>query len=189
MPLTDQIFDFFERIPVDDPKHILEFGTNMGFSTSIQKEIYPKAMISTYDIMAWTLSGGLRQYGIDPSDIWTNKIYISDLFRLAYGPASIAVHVHSSEKVKEHYKPNHFDYALIDGDHTAIGALRDINNCIDLNIPILVIDNLEGKGVRQAVAAMSDRLDLIDEISYTQQKPTKEGKTHTAILHTYKVVA
>lgn len=187
LPHTDELFDWFEnsiKPHVGDAKQILEFGHCMGYSASMQLETFPNATIHTYDPVAWSTWSDLWRQP-DPEELQKKipRVAWCDLGRLYYGDRYQFYKRSSVYAVSDH-DVGVFDYAFIDGEHKYDGAKTDLLSCLQLEIPYILIDNMEGKDVQQVVSE-HPHLELLEEIEYTQHYPVKDFVTKS-ILHLYK---
>ena len=196
LPLTDEIIEFFKKVgKITKPKNILEFGTNLGGSAAMQLSLNPKANLVTMDPKNWNVTDAILYY---PESFMSNhKGLYGDtmsvsLLKIIYGDRFTFIK-RSSKWVKDLVEDD-FDYAFIDGSHVFLDVYNDIQNCIDLNIPYLLIDNIacdedaiaKRLQVKQAVEAHSNLLEEIDSITYEIEHPVTWKKTTDSIV-LYKV--
>jgi predicted O-methyltransferase YrrM len=196
LPLTDDIIDFFKKVgKITKPKNILEFGTNLGGSAAMQLSLNPKANLVTMDPITWNVTDATVYY--PDSFMSTHRGLYGDtlavsLLKIIYGDRFTFLN-RSSKWVKDLVEDD-FDYAFIDGSHVFLDVYNDIQNCIDLNIPYLLIDNIaqdedaipKRLQVKQAVEAHSNLLEEIDSVTYEIEHPVTWKKTSDAIV-LYKV--
>ena len=149
-----------------DPKNILEIGFLNGHSAVWFLEMFPNAKLTSVDNV---IRGTDNAYEPIFRQVFL-KYY--PRFTFHYGDSSI---------IRDHYpQPGHFDFAFIDGDHTFEGALKDLDMCIDLKIPTVLLDNANPRknrytkqiydGVNQAIAARKDKLQHVNTYVYYQKR-------------------
>jgi len=196
LPLTKDIIDFFKRVSKEvKPKNILEFGTNLGGSAAMQLAINQKAKLVSFDPQTWTIE----------SAIYNDESFIKNYKKL-FGstPAVGLLHLVFNDRFQFHNRSSKwvqdlveddFDYAFIDGSHTYLDAYNDIQNCIELEIPYLVIDNIatdedaipKRVQVKAAVEQFANQLEEIDSVEYEIVHPITEKVTHDKII-LFKVI-
>jgi len=161
LPATQEVRSIFETVKehCSNPENILEFGSRFGFSSSYMLDVFPNSTVHAFDIE----KPKSRYMSTVPIDAVINRFQERFVF-----------HHKSSIHVKEHYGKDSFQLAFVDGDHTYEGALADIKNCIDLNIPYIMIDNhLKMKDIIDRIQA-EVKLEFVKEMVYKQwYKPTK----------------
>lgn len=189
LPPHQNVLQLFKNIENHiEVKNILEIGFNCGFSCSYQLSIHENAKMHSYDPQygwsvlpppsnQWMREIYPERYTIIPGSASTNrykgfsKTYGADLARLVFGSERFTFHEMSSENILDNHSIGDFDYAFIDGDHNYEGVSRDIKNCLQLEIPYLVIDNVTHSGVARAIEDYSSRLETIQSEVYTVQHP------------------
>ena len=189
IPLTDECFDFFENVnKYIQPKHILEFGTNMTFSASIQLETFQEAKLTTFDVKMWPWNGNNTLSNLEENGLVRAESHrCVNLAKLVYGERFNFIQ-DSSRRVRNYIKPDEIDYVFIDGDHTYKGTVIDIQNSMRLKIPYMIIDNLEMTQIQEACAHFGDALELLDEKSYDLYHPVNNPDTKRhAILRLYRM--
>lgn len=196
LPLTKDIIDFFKRVSkLVKPKNILEFGTNLGGSAAMQLAINEKAKLVSFDPKTWTIESAIYN---DESFIKQHKKLFDNtpavgLLHLVFGDR-FQFHNRSSKWVQDLVEDD-FDYAFIDGSHAYLDAYNDIQNCIELEIPYLVIDNIatdedaipKRVQVKAAVEQFANELEEIDSVEYEIVHPITEKVTHDKIV-LFKVI-
>ena len=196
MPLTKDIIDFFKRVSkVVKPKNILEFGTNLGGSAAMQLAINQKAKLVSFDPKTWTIERAIYN---EESFIKQHKKLFGNttavcLLHLVFGDR-FQFHNRSSKWVQDLVE-DEFDYAFVDGSHAYLDAYNDIQNCIDLEIPYLVVDNIatdedaipKRVQVKAAVEQFVNELEEIDSVEYEIVHPITEKVTHDKIV-LFKVI-
>ena len=190
---TDEIFDFFASMSeYVEVKEILEFGTNSCFSSMMQLEVHPNATITTFDPTPWRVESGVKDKSYMTS-LPVGEIRMPDVAKFYYGDRFL-FRKDKSTNIKSYLKrfPDNgvgkYDYAFVDGDHSYEVARQDIQNCLDLDIEYIIVDNLVMlPEVTKAVAYFVD-LNLIEEvkrIKYIQTHPT-EGTQNEDHMGLYK---
>lgn len=158
LPPTEVIKIFFEVVNnICAPKKILEIGTCLGYSSTYMLQTFPESIVDSIDIRRQTCHG-IEGIG------YVEKRY-PDRFRFTQG---------DSKELDKYYKPDVFDFAFIDGDHSYSMAVNDIRKCKSLNIPIIALDNVYGTpSVKKA--AKDEGLRLIFEQFYTAVHHFNDG--------------
>lgn len=164
LPPTESVQEAFEKVlDYIEPKNVLEFGTCLGFSSSYMLQLYYFSKVHSFDIRKQTITkrdGTPLTPGID-------KV------KERYGERFI-FHQEKTSTVKNYYKPDYFDVALVDADHSYENAKEDIQNCIDLKIPYIYVDNVLGiDSVKRAVDSFSDILEVDSVFDYRNIKEKK----------------
>jgi len=188
LPHTDEIFEFFDRVGehVGEVNSILEFGTNMCYSATVQLEVFKNATIHTYDPRTWGVLADLWRWP-EPRPIenmfFNKKMNWVDLAKLVYGERFQFYKQSSIDAISMHDKGD-FDYAFVDGNHGYEMAKTDIVTCLQLEIPWILVDNT--KVIVEVAQAIKEfpHLELVDEIEYTQHYPfSDEIKPETMSLY------
>jgi predicted O-methyltransferase YrrM len=188
MPLTKNIIDFFKRVSKKvKPKNILEFGTNLGGSAALQLTLNPKAKLVSFDPKQWEMHSALY---MDDSFIKQHpkifgKIPAPGLLHIVFGTERFRF-INRSSKWVQDLVEDKFDYAFIDGSHTYLDCYNDIQNCIELEIPYLVVDNIatdedataKRVQVKAAVEQFANQLEEIDSVEYEIVHPITEKVVH-----------
>ena len=156
-------------------KKILEIGFLYGHSATWFLETFPKAHITSFDI----LKTGCTIDGIT---------YVNyKLVTAKYGDNRFKFHRDSSIEIPKYYEPGVFDVAFVDGDHTCGGVVNDIETCFKLKIPLLIIDNMELPDQQRAVGFYKDNLKLIK--SFVYYTINRDGLTHKRFVNLYDVLS
>ena len=174
LPENELVFDFFEDIKnYIDVKNILEFGYNLGFSSSYQLVVHPEANLVSYDPFIWHTNQSIY----NPANHSNIQIPSWKLGKLAFGDR-LKIHKKSSIDATKDYKPGFFDYCFIDGDHSYQGVIADIQSAIDLDIPYIVIDNVSEMGgvpdVKDAYKTFPNLKEL-NRVEYVATYPRLNG--------------
>ena len=180
-PNTDEAQSIFDYLKDNyDFKNILEIGFLKGHSATWFLETFPACKVTSVDNV-------LRA---------TEEDVIHRLVTLKYGQKRFKFHYGDSSIITDFYEPGTFDFAFIDGDHTFEGCLKDIDMCVHLQIPVLLLDNVESNlgdpitgirkdGVSKAIAAKSNILEFIHQFKYYTDHPS--GRTATRLMELYYV--
>ena len=178
-PNTDEVQSIFDYLKDNyDLKSILEIGFLKGHSAIWFLETFPACRVTSVDNVIRATEDDVihksvrRKYG---------------RFKFHYGDSSI---------IAEFYEPGTFDFAFIDGDHTFEGCLKDIDMCVHLQIPVLLLDNVESNlrdpetniikdGVAKAIAARNDKLEFVRKFKYYTEHSS--GRSATRIMELYHV--
>jgi len=179
LPENELVFTFFEDIKkYIDVKNILEFGYNLGFSSSYQLVVHPEANLVSYDRSVWHSNAAIY----DEAHQSKVKIACWKLGKLAFGDR-LTFHAKSSTEVTKDYKPGVFDYCFIDGNHSYEGAVGDIQSAIDLDIPYVVIDNIKNPEYSVSMAYKSfSNLKELNRIEYTAKYPRSDADGMTRYI-------
>ena len=107
------------------PKSMLEIGFNIGYSASMWLEFDPdkKLKLTSVDI-----------------GIHGDTIKAANAVKELHGDRFEFI-LSDSRKVKPQLKGRLFDMAFVDGDHSADGISHDIQMCLDLGIPYIIVDD------------------------------------------------
>jgi len=166
LPPTQAVYDAFEKVlDYTEPKEVLEFGSCLGFSASYMLQTYLCANVHSFDLRKQSitdLDGKSMESGVD----MVSKRY-GNRFKFVQD---------DTKNVKNYYQPNFFDVALVDADHSYEAAKTDIQNCVDLNIPYIYVDNVLGiDDVKRAVDSFSDILEVDSVFDYRNIKEKKNN--------------
>lgn len=107
------------------PKTMLEIGFNIGYSASMWLEFDP--------------DNQLKLTSVDIG-IHADTVKAAEAVKKLHGDRFEFI-LCDSRKVKNQLTDKLFDIAFVDGDHSADGVRSDIQLCLDLGIPYLVIDD------------------------------------------------
>ena len=179
-PNTDEVQLIFDYLKNNyDFKSILEIGFLKGHSAIWFLETFSACKVTSVDNV-------IRATEEEVIHRLVMKRYTSKRFKFHYGDSSV---------ITEFYKPGNFDFAFIDGDHTFEGCLKDIDMCLHLQIPMLLLDNVETSrdhitklkkdGVFQAISARFDKLEFIRKFKYYTAHPS--GRPETRFMELYHV--
>ena len=179
-PNTEEIGAIFYWLRNNyDFKSILEIGFLKGHSATWFLETFKKTKVTSIDNV-------IRA---------TEELVIHEAMRIKYD-GRFKFHYGDSSVIAEFYEPCTFDFAFIDGDHTFEGCLKDIDMCVHLQIPVLLLDNVESNlkdpitfvkkdGVSKAIAARSDKLEFVRQFKYYTEHPS--GRPATRLMELYHV--
>ena len=182
-PNTDEVQSIFDYLKDNyDFKNILEIGFLKGHSATWFLETFPNCRVTSVDNVLRGNEDALFHH----------------LFRLKYGQKRFKFHYGDSSIITDFYEPGTFDFAFIDGDHTFEGCLKDIDMCLHLQIPVLLLDNVESNGycpitkekkdgVSKAIAARSDQLKLIKKFIYYTHRADAPDRPAERIMELYYV--
>jgi hypothetical protein len=123
------------------------------------------------------------------------KIPAAGLLHIVFGIERFQF-INRSSKWVQDLVEDQFDYAFIDGSHTYLDAYNDIQNCIELEIPYLVIDNIatdedasaKRVQVKAAVEQFANQLEEIDSVEYEIVHPITEKAVHDKCI-LFKVIS
>tara|TARA_R110000868_G_scaffold232850_2_gene486506 strand:+ start:265 stop:831 length:567 start_codon:yes stop_codon:yes gene_type:complete len=135
LPNSEPVFDIFRTVNQDiQPKSILEIGFHAGHSTTYMLELMPQADVSTVGII------NARSFNRSII-VQTMKNIYQDRFDCYLG---------NPPDVLQLFQGRSFDLAFIDGNHTYADVTKDIQSCMKLKIPYLLLDNCEKKTVARS---------------------------------------
>lgn len=148
LPLTNDVLGMLADIQqVYRPTNVLEIGYHMGHSTTYMLEMFPQANVIS-------IAPEVDAYA--PDDDWISteeRIDMSYTMIDVYPNRWMWLRGRTGELegyMKELYT-NAFDFALVDGQHQYRFAKKDINLCKQLDIPLILVDNVDRKDVAKAV--------------------------------------
>jgi predicted O-methyltransferase YrrM len=173
LPLNDDVVEFFKNVSdLIKPTNILEFGTNLGGSAALQLTLNTQANLTSFDPTIWKLSSGsVNNSYINQRSIFKNVPAVS-ILELVFG--SRFTFVNRSSTWVQSLVTDKFDYVFIDGSHRFRDVQVDIQNCIEMGIPYLLIDNISADDnaskvrleVKEAVDTFSHKLTVVDSLKY-----------------------
>jgi hypothetical protein len=168
LPNSEEVFNIFRTIQKDiAPKSILEIGFHAGHSTTYMLELMSQANICTVGVSK------VRRF--DRSIVVeTMKDMYQDRFECYLG---------DPPDVLQLFQDKSFDLAFIDGDHTYVSVVKDINSCMTLQVPWLLLDNCERENV---VSACDELLGVYKYQSFCYNS-TWNDKTQTNEMRLYNV--
>ena len=107
------------------PETMLEIGFNIGYSASMWLEFDPdqKLKLTSVDI-----------------GIHGDTVKAANAVKELHGDRFEFI-LCDSRKVKPQLQGRLFDVAFVDGDHSADGVRNDIQLCLDLGIPYIILDD------------------------------------------------
>ena len=150
LPRSEEIADMFTYLQENyEPRRILEFGFNVGHSATWFLRAFPDVHFKSYDP---------KEITIDEKKVWT-------LFEQHYKPR-FRFDAAFSSQARRKEKPGLYDMVFIDGGHTFGAVYDDIETALMLEIPILLIDNMELEPQQKAVEKFKTNLDLIKSFKY-----------------------
>jgi predicted O-methyltransferase YrrM len=158
LPPTPEVKAIFDAVSeVVTPKTILEFGSCLGFSSTYFLQTFPEATVHSFDIRKQTVSdnNGTRS----PSGV--------DCVRLRYGDRFVFTQ-ELTTTAPRYYSENQFELAFVDADHSYKGAALDIETCMKLKIPYIMVDNCNLPDVANACDYFD--MDLIFSMQYHNTK-------------------
>lgn len=166
LPHTNQVLRAFEIVEeiYGTPKNILEFGFNLGFSASMQLEMFPQAFLASYDTRRWRANGGIQPCPQHLKDI--DYMRMCDVVSQIYGDRFKFHHITSANAPFD-YDRDMFDYVFVDGGHKFYDVFTDLTNCVNMNIPCWVVDNVNSQSEVYDAFTQFD-VDILFEHSYKQ---------------------
>lgn len=181
---SPNIVQFFRQEFGDlpDSSNILETGTNLGFSASMIAELYPQCTVHTFDIRDWYL----RDAMYENKKMYTTDLTAQQLLKMEHD--NVRCYTMSSAQMSFIFPVGFFSAAFIDGDHTFEGACADIRNALLLDIPRVIIDNLEDPEVSYAVQEFSCCLNRRACLEYTSTHP-QSGEVRLSTIASYDVIS
>lgn len=133
LPPTDEVFEIFQYIQdTYKPTKVLEIGFNAGHSTTYQLETFPQALIHT----------------IGPSP----RLGMHRVLKRKYGKDRFKWFKGRTQDVRKEIDQKGYDFAFVDGSHLTEAVNIDLHVvCNQLKVPLILVDNTDGKAVREVV--------------------------------------
>ena len=171
LPRDNNTADMFTYLQENyDFQHILEFGYQQGHSSTWWLYAFPYANVTSYD----------------PKEKTYNKEKIHVLMKEKFGRRFQFYPRFSAEaRIKEF--PNFYDVVFIDAGHTFGAVYDDIETALMLEIPILLIDNMELEPQQRAVEAWSKNLLFTKQFKY--YTINNDNKTYERYVNLYNVLS
>ena len=169
LPRDQYIADMFTYLQDNyDFKTILEFGFNVGHSSTWFLEVFPNAEVTSYD----------------PKELTYNHERIWKMQKEKYG-SRFHFNASFSDQSRKDEVPGRYDAIFIDGGHTFGAVLEDIKSALMLEIPVVLIDNMELEEQQRAVNYWKNNLDFVREFEYYTKN--NDGLTHRRTVNLYHV--
>jgi len=190
LPPNTEMFDFFDSIKTHTGTvhNILEFGTNVGFSSMIQLQVNPEASITSFDISKVSLKyartqlnpleGNLTQgMPLDLSELET--ISSQALLSILYGKR-FHYKISSSTNIMKYPSlcSRQWGYVFVDGGHEFGEAIADIDNSVyKLHTDFILVDNMLLSPVKRAAEVYVEKgvIEPIAEHTYHQNRYRRES--------------
>lgn len=171
LPLDNHTADMFTYLQENyDFQNILEFGYQNGHSSTWWLYAFPYANVTAYD----------------PKENTYNKEKIHDLMKEKFGRRFKFYSCFSAE-ARKYASTGFYDVVFIDGGHTFGAVYDDIETALMLEIPILLIDNMELEPQQKAVEAWSENLLFTKQFKYYTINSDK--KTYERYVNLYNVLS
>lgn len=179
LPPSDSVFKMLKDInTIYNPQNVLEIGYHMGHSTTYMLECFPQASVMS---IAPEKDVKIKDDG-----------WISTERRLAMAKKMAEVYDDRWTWLKgrtgQVFDPlvdgytGKFDLALVDGQHAYKFAKKDINLCKALQVPVILVDNIDRKDVLKAVEDAGG-YKLIQSYSYTDNWKGKPTPTEIGLYY------
>ena len=173
LPRSQEIADMFTYLQENYHfKNILEFGFNVGHSSTWFLYAFPNAKVVSFDPKERTISN-VR--------IWQmQKSKFENRFRFwpTFSTEAIQKYQHQEEP---------FDIVFVDAGHTFGAVYDDIETALHLKIPLILIDNMELEPQKRAVAAWKENLQFTKQFKY--YTINNDGKTYERYVNLYNVLS
>ena len=152
LPRSQEIADMFTYLQENYHfKNILEFGFNVGHSSTWFLYAFPNAKVVSFDPKERTISN---------VKIWQmQESKFGHRFRFWPNFSTEAI-----QKYQHQEEP--FDIVFVDAGHTFGAVYDDIETALHLKIPLILIDNMELEPQKRAVAAWKENLQLTKQFKY-----------------------
>jgi len=169
LPRDQSIADMFTYLQNNyDFKNILEFGFNKGHSATWFLEAFPNANLKSYDPKEITFE--LKRIWLKAKEKYGNRFSFDASF---------------SDESRTKEKINFYDIIFIDGGHTFGTVLEDIKSALILQIPVVLIDNMELEDQQRAINYWKNNLDFVREFEYYTKN--NDGLIHRRTVNLYHV--
>ena len=155
-----------------DFKNILEFGFNVGHSSTWFLYAFPNAKVVSFDPKERTISN-VRIWQMQESK-FENRFR----FRPNFSTEAIQKYQHQEEP---------FDIVFVDAGHTFGAVYDDIETALHLKIPLILIDNMELEPQKRAVAAWKENLQFTKQFKY--YTINNDGNTYERYVNLYNVLS
>ena len=155
LPATQEIFDALNEVKVEyNPSFILEIGYLMGHSTTYMLETFDA------DIISISPEVDVGPAAIKAGDWISTEERISMYVKMKeiYGERWEWIRGRTQDlrtKLLHHYK-DQFDMCFVDGNHSYTNAYYDVETCSMLEIPVILVDNMNTPDVRLACEKQGD---------------------------------
>lgn len=152
-------------INIIQPKEILEFGFFCGASSNLLLELSSANITSIDPIDDNPTTDYLKSVG-RPEEIGTNTVQLAAAASLTekYPDRFTFIKKRTlNAAIDGDLSNKKFDLCYVDGDHWEAGVTIDLNICLALKIPFLLLDdaNPEFAGVLHAVGKMKNRFQVL----------------------------
>lgn len=179
LPRSEETREMFTYLQENyDPEWILEIGFKFGGSATWFLETFPFASLVSVDPMAYEIAG---------KPCW--RLLLAKYPKRFHFVNRTSWHAIQSQKGKLKDSIGQFDFAFIDGDHSTGGVVNDIESIMKLQIPTILIDNMEVPDQQRAVSFFEKNLKFIKQFDYIPQKtdvyPTRCCRLYDVISYDF----
>ena len=173
LPRSQEIADMFTYLQENYHfKNILEFGFNLGHSSTWFLYAFPNAKVVSFD----------------PKERTISKVRIWQMQESKFGNRFRFWPSFSTEAIQKYqHQEEPFDIVFVDAGHTFGAVYDDIETALHLKIPLILIDNMELEPQKRAVAAWKENLQFTKQFKY--YTINKDKVEHERYVNLYNVLS
>ena len=173
LPRSQEIADMFTYLQENYHfKNILEFGFNLGHSSTWFLYAFPNAKVVSFD----------------PKERTISKVRIWQMQESKFGNRFRFWPSFSTEAIQKYqHQEEPFDIVFVDAGHTFGAVYDDIETALHLKIPLILIDNMELESQKRAVAAWKENLQFTKQFKY--YTINKDKVEHERYVNLYNVLS
>jgi predicted O-methyltransferase YrrM len=172
LPATEEVFTPLRQIQEEfNPQFVLEIGYLMGHSTTYMLEIFKGDLISISPEVDVGTAAIRKGDWVPTEDRISMYVKMKELYGERWEWLRGTTEQLRSKLI--HHYHDQFDLCFVDGNHSYKNAYFDVETCSMLEVPIILVDNMNTIDVSKAV---EDQGDYSLEKTY-QYSSTFKGKT------------